>query len=149
MQPTIIFKELNVLTVSTKIPLVFQQQADLFRALSHPARIAILSILRDGEQCVCHLEAMLRLRQSYISQHLIVLREAGLVVDRRDGWNIFYRRTRLGHAKLSEALKIVSGKRPPRVQHAHAGDGCPCPKCARKRTEPAASIQKARSNADA
>ena len=48
-------------------------------------------MLRDGEQCVCHLEAVLGCRQAYISQHLMVLREAGLVEDRRDGARIFYR----------------------------------------------------------
>ena len=63
----------------------------LFKALMHPARLEILDVLRDGEQCVCHIEAMLGLRQAYISQQLSVLRDVGLVQDRRDGWNIYYR----------------------------------------------------------
>ena len=69
----------------------FIQQAQIFKLLTHPARLAILAILRDGEHCVCHLEAYLGFRQAYISQQLAVLREAGLISDRRDGWNIFYR----------------------------------------------------------
>ncbi len=69
----------------------YQTQAQFFKILTHPTRLAILDVLRDGEQCVCHLEAVLALRQAYISQHLMVLRESGLVADRRDGWNIYYR----------------------------------------------------------
>ena len=68
----------------------FEDLAGLFKVLMHPARLAILEILRGGEQCVCHMEAVLGLRQAYISQQLMVLRQAGLVTDRRDGWNIFY-----------------------------------------------------------
>src|SRR3972149_6488943 len=56
-----------------------------------PAGLEILEILRDDEHCVCHIEAALGYRQAYISQQLSVLREAGLIQDRRDGWNIYYR----------------------------------------------------------
>jgi ArsR family transcriptional regulator len=122
-----------------------QEQAKLFRALGHPARIAILSILRDGEQCVCHLEAMLGLRQSAISQHLMVLRSAGLVEDRRDGWNIYYRRTPSSHAMLSGALKLITSSGPSDVPHTHAGGACPCPKCSGKQIKPVASIPTSRS----
>ena len=69
----------------------YEQQAKLFKVLMHPTRLAILDILRSGEECVCHMEAVLGLRQAYISQQLMVLRDAELVQDRRDGWNIFYR----------------------------------------------------------
>ena len=61
------------------------------KALAHPARLQILEVLRsDGECCVCHIEIILGQRQAYISQQLSRLREAGLVVDRRDGLNVFY-----------------------------------------------------------
>jgi ArsR family transcriptional regulator len=137
------------MTFPTPIPKIYREQAGLFRAMGHPARIAILNLLQDGEQCVCHLEAMLGLRQSYISQHLMVLREAGLVVDRRDGWNIFYRRTPAGNAMLSEALKVVAGKRSPGLPHARAGDDCSCPKCSGQGAKPAVSHHRATSNAHA
>ena len=67
-----------------------ERTADFFKALMHPVRLRILAILRNGEECVCHMEAALGLRQAYISQHLTVLREAGVVSVRRDGWNIYY-----------------------------------------------------------
>lgn len=65
--------------------------ADFFKAMMHPVRLQILAILRDEEECVCHMEASLGLRQAYISQHLMVLRKAGLVSVRRDGRNVYYR----------------------------------------------------------
>jgi len=57
----------------------FKRQSKLFKALMQPARVAILVQLRDGEQCVCHLEAILGYRQAYLSQQLAVLRQVGLV----------------------------------------------------------------------
>lgn len=63
----------------------YKTQSDLLKAISHPARLAILDILRGGEQCVCHIEAALNLRQAYISQQLMTLKDAGLVESRRDG----------------------------------------------------------------
>ncbi len=67
----------------------YEAQVKIYKALAHPTRLAILDLLRDGEHCVCHLEAFLGLRQAYISQQLLILREAGLVQDRRDGWYFF------------------------------------------------------------
>lgn len=69
----------------------YKSQIQVLKLLSLPARIAILEILRNGEECVCHMETILGFRQAYLSQQLAVLREAGVIQDRRDGWNIFYR----------------------------------------------------------
>lgn len=106
----------------------YRAEAQLFRALSHPVRLAILDILRDGEQCVCHMEAILGLRQAYISQHLMVLREAGLVADRKDGWNVFYRVVRPEVYRAKDAFAGRTGARPQRVM-VHANAECTCPKC--------------------
>lgn len=73
------------------LPDLFTQQANTFKALSHPVRLQILTILRQGEACVCHLEAILHKRQAYISQQVSVLKEAGLVNERKDGLFVFYR----------------------------------------------------------
>ena len=56
----------------------YQSQTQYFKALMHPTRMAILDTLREGEQCVWHMEAAFGLRQAHISQHLMVLRDAGL-----------------------------------------------------------------------
>lgn len=94
----------------------------------HPARLSILEILRDGEQCVCHLEAVLGCRQAYISQHLMVLRDAGLVEDRRDGARIYYRVVKPEVFNLIEYVNQMSGVRQPHVKTTKITD-CPCPKC--------------------
>ena len=73
------------------LPDPFVRQADYFKALAHPVRLQILTILRQGEACVCHLEAVLHKRQAYISQQVSVLKEAGLLAERKDGLFVFYR----------------------------------------------------------
>jgi ArsR family transcriptional regulator len=107
----------------------YQPQAQLCQALNHPVRLAILDILREGEQCVCHMEAILGLRQAYISQHLMLLREAGLVEDRRDGWNIFYHVSRPEVHQIADALRMLAGQPRRKLVHIHAPTECPCPKC--------------------
>ena len=63
----------------------------LFHALSDTTRLAILEMLRDGERCVCELQDELDAAQSRLSFHLRVLKEAGLVTDRREGRWSHYR----------------------------------------------------------
>lgn len=63
----------------------------LFHALSDATRLAILEMLRGGEQCVCDLQDELGAAQSRLSFHLKVLRNAGLVTDRREGRWSYYR----------------------------------------------------------
>ena len=63
----------------------------LFHALSDATRIAILRMLRSGELCVCELQDELDAAQSRLSFHLRVLRDAGLVADRREGRWSYYR----------------------------------------------------------
>ena len=64
--------------------------AHLFHALSDETRLAILEMLRDGERCVCDLQDALDAAQSRLSFHLKVLKEAGLVTDRKEGrWSYY------------------------------------------------------------
>lgn len=66
------------------------QTAQLFHALSDTTRLGILERLRHGERCVCDLMDSLDAAQSRLSFHLKVLKEAGLVTDRRDGRWVYY-----------------------------------------------------------
>ena len=62
----------------------------LFHALSDVMRLAILEMLRGGERCVCDLQDDLDVAQSKLSFHLKVLKDAGLVTDRREGrWSYY------------------------------------------------------------
>ena len=110
----------------------YDASARLFKALMHPTRLEILDLLRDGEACVCHLEAALDLRQAYISQQLSVLREAGLVQDRRDGWNSYYRVTQPQVFALLDVAQTMSGVNPAtaRQQLSAKLSQCDCPRCA-------------------
>ncbi|MBJ7519552.1 MAG: transcriptional regulator [Solirubrobacteraceae bacterium] len=64
---------------------------DPFHAIADPTRRAILDQLRDGEMSAGDLGAHVRITQPSLSQHLKVLREAGLVAARRDGRRRLYR----------------------------------------------------------
>jgi DNA-binding transcriptional ArsR family regulator len=108
----------------------YETQSNFLKAISHANRLAILDILREGEQCVCHIEAILNLRQAYISQQLMVLKQAELVESRRDGLNLYYRVTRPEVFRVIEAIRSVTGVTPKPFKHKHANTECPCPKCA-------------------
>ena len=64
--------------------------ARLFHALSDETRLSILQRLRFGERCVCEMTDALDAAQSRLSFHLKVLKEAGLVTDRREGRWVYY-----------------------------------------------------------
>ena len=64
--------------------------ARLFHALSDETRLEVLEMLRGGERCVCDLQDVLGAAQSRLSFHLKVLKEAGLVQDRKEGrWSYY------------------------------------------------------------
>ena len=62
-----------------------QQLLLIFKALSEETRIRILSLLRHGELCVCDITESLKMTQPNISFHLGMLKEAGLIKDKKDG----------------------------------------------------------------
>ena len=67
-----------------------QFKADIFQALAHPTRIAIVEQLRDGELSAGELIERLRLEQANASQHFAVLRAKNVVSNRKDGNQVFY-----------------------------------------------------------
>lgn len=100
----------------------YRQAAKLFHLLSHQGRLHILDELRTDEACVCHLQTVLGRPQAYVSQQLRVLREAGVVLDHKDGQLVYYR---LADPQLLELLEEVLGSAGQRERI----DGCPCPRC--------------------
>ena len=76
--------------------MTLQERAAVFKALGHPARLAMVERLGMGECCVCELmEAEMggarKLSGPTISQHLLVLKNAGVITDEKRGKRIFYR----------------------------------------------------------
>ncbi len=65
-------------------------KADIFQALAHPTRIAILELLSTGELSAGVLIEKLGMEQASVSQHLAVLRTKQLVVNRKAGNQVFY-----------------------------------------------------------
>jgi ArsR family transcriptional regulator len=111
----------------------YRRQAALLKAIGHPVRLQIVDLLRAEPECVCHLSTALDKSQPYISQQLAILRNAGVIVDERDGTNIFYRLADDNVARQVAAAcqdcqdADASGER--RGLAARMLDACNCPKC--------------------
>ncbi len=101
-------------------------------AIAAPQRIAILLAIGTGEACVCHLETALGWRQAYISQHLMALRKADILQDRREGRYIFYRLKDVSLLDLITTSARLSGLSPESVSaliNAQVNPSCECPQC--------------------
>lgn len=102
-------------------------------AIASPQRIAILLVIGNGEACVCHLETALGWRQAYISQHLMALRKADILQDRREGKYVYYR---LKNAALLDFLvgsASWNGLAPEAIStliNRQNYPSCECPHCA-------------------
>jgi ArsR family transcriptional regulator len=107
------------------------QLAALFRTLGQAVRLQILLVIRSGSACVCHLEAYLGLRQALISQHLMVLRDAGLVETQREGRNIYYRLVRCELIDLVRTAAVLAGLPAVQIETGQQKPlfPCPCPHC--------------------
>lgn len=95
--------------MSTTAPVaeVQRQRAALIgRALSDPKRLCVLETLAAGEASVSELSTRAGCHVPNMSQHLSVLRSAGLVVSRREGSTIYYR---LADPRVLEAYHVITG----------------------------------------
>jgi ArsR family transcriptional regulator, arsenate/arsenite/antimonite-responsive transcriptional repressor len=90
--------------MATRTRLDTGRSACLFHALSDETRLSILQRLRFGERCVCDLTDALEAAQSRLSFHLKVLKDAGLVTDRREGRWMYYT---LNSEALGEVAELI------------------------------------------
>lgn len=74
----------NVATANTR------RQAEVIKAMGHPSRLMMLQAMHSGEVCVCELQRLVGCDMSTVSKHLSVLKNAGLVADRKQGQQVFY-----------------------------------------------------------
>lgn len=81
-----------------------KKTCDLLKSIANPVRAQILLAIGDGEACVCHLEALLGLRQAAISQQLMILRRKKIIKSRREGKYVFYR---LAKPKVLEIIRAA------------------------------------------
>ncbi|MEW6028433.1 MAG: ArsR/SmtB family transcription factor [Chloroflexota bacterium] len=103
-----------------------QKISAVLEEIAHPARLAILLLIGNGEACVCHLEALLGKRQAYISQHLMALRDAGILLTRREGKFIFYR---LRDPMLLKLIELAAKMENVDISDVPASTACNCPNC--------------------
>jgi len=68
---------------------IFQRQAVICKAFAHPKRLQLLDLLGKGERAVSELQAQLEVSKANMSQHLSVLRSAGVVSTRRNGKQVY------------------------------------------------------------
>jgi ArsR family transcriptional regulator len=101
----------------------YDSQVKLFKALMHPGRLAILDVLRAGEACVCHMEA-------------------GLVDDRRDGWNVYYRVVKPDVFAVIEAARSTLGEKK-RTSSPAVIPACACPHCTGEKANASIAVAKA------
>jgi len=104
----------------------------LLESISKPARIQILLAIGEDEACVCHLEAILGYRQAYISQHLMVLRESGILDTRREGRFVFYRLCDKRILELIQEAGAIAGVPAEEIQPVKSIEksfDCGCPSC--------------------
>jgi DNA-binding transcriptional ArsR family regulator len=108
--------------------------SELLQAISPLPRLEILISIGTGEACVCHLEAALGYRQAYISQHLMALREAGLLSSRRDGKYVFYCLEKPEIMKMVELAVRLAGLDMSVVSDriSLSKSSCECPTCSRQ-----------------
>jgi len=114
------------------IPELSEKLAAPLQALASPQRIAILLVIGKGEACVCHLEAALGWRQAYISQHLMALRKADILQDRREGRYVYYRLKNASYLDLildSATLSGLSAETVSSVINTQTYPSCECPHC--------------------
>jgi ArsR family transcriptional regulator len=107
----------------------YEKVSEFFEILGAPARLGIISEIGAGEACVCHLEAVLGLRQAYISQQLMVLREKDLIVARREGKYVYYSLRQPEILELIAYAARISGE-PEGLPKTNSSSSCECPICA-------------------
>jgi ArsR family transcriptional regulator len=81
--------------------------------MAHPSRLLILETLAEGERCVCDLQRLVGSDMSTVSKHLALMRQAGLVEDRRQGLQVFYRLRVPCLMRFFECVDAVRDEGPP------------------------------------
>ena len=76
-------------------------EVNIFKALADPTRLKILECIKDGEKCICEIIPYTGKSQPNVSQHLKVMKHAGIINERKDGTKIMIK------ASNDEIFKIV------------------------------------------
>ncbi len=87
------------------------KKAAILKGLAHPVRMSIVETLAEKEMCVCQITEMFHFDRTTISKHLAFMKSLGILADRKEGLNVFYRlRIRCLASLLSCVEKIAAGE---------------------------------------
>ena len=86
---------------------VFTAHAKLLKAIAHPKRLEIIQLLRGQKLSVTDIQTMLDLPQANLSQHLMILRDAGVVLTKKNGKNIYYTIAHKNFIKASDLMREI------------------------------------------
>jgi ArsR family transcriptional regulator len=87
---------------------MIQDKTKLFKALSDPSRLRILKALQTRMLCVCEIRELLDLANSTVSKHLSILREAGFIIEEKDGkWMNYMINLRPADPRISSILSTL------------------------------------------
>jgi ArsR family transcriptional regulator len=84
--------------------LLYERRARICQVLADPKRLRLIDALRDAERSVGELAESLGATYPNVSQHLNLMRDAGIVVSRREGTTVYYR---LAYPQITQACDIV------------------------------------------
>ncbi len=88
---------------------MLKQQQKIYKALSDSNRIRILRMLKEKNLCVCEITAMLKLATSTVSKHLSILKEAGFIVEFKEGkWVNYMINTRSDNPLIASNLSLLN-----------------------------------------
>jgi len=82
---------------------LFENQAQILKALGQPTRLQILDLLKDGERCVCEIFPAIEQEQANVSKHLTILKQSGILESRKEGLRVIY------WIKNREVLDLIQG----------------------------------------
>ncbi|HAG22596.1 MAG: Redox-active disulfide protein 2 [Synergistales bacterium 54_9] len=86
---------------------LLEKKVQIFKALAHPVRLGIVEKLAEGERCVCDIAEWFDCDRTTISKHLSILKNAGIIADRKEGLKVNYS---LRLTCILPVLECVEGK---------------------------------------
>jgi DNA-binding transcriptional ArsR family regulator len=106
--------------------------SELLQAIAPAPRLQILFAIGESDPCVCHLESTFGWRQAYLSQHLMALRKAGILVTSRQGRNIHYH---LRDPRLLELIREAARLQGVTLPKLGPSPECSCPNCTKEHSK--------------
>lgn len=85
-----------------------ERLASYFKGLADENRLRILNLLFHGELCGCDIQHVIGVSQSMVSRHLSYLKNSGLVLDRREGYRVYYRLVQTRSAEITELFQYLA-----------------------------------------